>query len=241
MLRLLAAGAAVTLTVWAVSMIRPVRWRALVYSLPLPMTVVLLTTGVRVDSGQLLGVTALYAFFGVTAVLHARCGWHILAADAAGVIAYLLLSRAFTLLPVLPFVPVLIAVCTLWLAVTAMLPPRTDRPAGPAPPRPRALVKLGTAASGALLMVGAGRFLKGLVVTFPYSGILTAIESRHDLGNFTRHFVRNSVCLFAFFTAGHLVQDHGRAAAIAAGWLAHLLCAAGLHLRPRLRRAPRPA
>ena len=59
----LSAVLLVTAVVWAVSVIRSVRLRALVYSLPLPMTLALVTTDHRVDGAQVLGVLGLNLFF----------------------------------------------------------------------------------------------------------------------------------------------------------------------------------
>ena len=56
-------------------------------------------------------------------------------------------------------------------------------------------------ALGALLMVGLGQLLQGMVVTFPYSGVLVVVETRRDLVEFRAHFARNSLALLAFFTA----------------------------------------
>ncbi|WP_101254695.1 hypothetical protein [Streptomyces barkulensis] len=237
MLSLLAAGAAVTLTVWSVSMIRSVRWRALVYSLPIPITVVLLVNPVRVDGGQLLGVVALNVFFAVIALLHTRWGWHIALADLAGVLVYIALGRAIALFGPVPLAPVLVVVCAAWAVAVVLLPPAPG-PAPEPPSRAGPLVKLGTAAGGSMVMVAAGQYLKGLVVTFPYSGVLTAIETRHDLVRFARHFTRNSISLVAFFTAYQMVQQQGRPAALAAGWLVHAVCVLGLHLRRPGARAP---
>ncbi|MEK8110182.1 hypothetical protein NKG94_49460 [Micromonospora sp. M12] len=73
-----------TAVVWAVSVIRSVRLRALVYSLPLPMTLALVSTDHRVDGAQLLGVLGLNLFFVTVAVTHHRLRWPILLADGAG-------------------------------------------------------------------------------------------------------------------------------------------------------------
>ena len=63
----------VTAVVWAVSVIRSVRLRALVYSLPLPMTLALLTTDYPVGGAQVLGVVGLNLFF-VTVAVPTSCG-----------------------------------------------------------------------------------------------------------------------------------------------------------------------
>lgn len=237
MTSLLVAAVTVTLTVWVVSLIRSVRWRALVYSLPIPITMMSIATPFHVDGGELLGVVALNAFFVVVAVLHVRVGLHIVVADLAGVLVYLGLSRLIAVFEPLPLPPVLAVVGALWAVATVLFPPGPDEAAGPAT-RLGPMAKLGAAAGGSLLMVAVGRHLKGLVVTFPYSGVLVVLETRHDLERFTRHFTRNSIGLVAFFTACHLLREQGRPAALAAGWLAHALCATALHLGRARGRPP---
>src|SRR4051794_18194193 len=85
-------------------------------------------------------------------------------------------------------------------------------------------------ALGALLMVGLGQLLQGMVVTFPYSGVLVVVETRRDLVEFRAHFARNSLALLAFITAYYLTQGISRPVAAASGWAAFLCCALLLHL-----------
>ncbi|MEO5873817.1 MAG: hypothetical protein ABIS86_00830 [Streptosporangiaceae bacterium] len=229
----LLASLAVTLVVWAVSMIRSLRWRALVYGLPLPITVVLLATPVAVDGGQLLGLVALNAFFSVVTVVHHRLGRHIVVADLAGIAVYLALGLLTARWGPVPFWPVLGAVTVLWACVTLRLPPpHRDARAQPPPSTLLAAVKLGTVFSAALLIVALGGLLKGLIVTFPYSGVLVVLESRDQLAGFSRHFARNSISLVAYFTAYHLLQDHSQPLALTAAWAAFTAVLLTLHLPP---------
>jgi hypothetical protein len=231
------AALAVTAVVWTVSLIRPVRARALVYSLPLPMTLVLASGGVHVDGAQLLGVVLLVVFFLVVSVAHDRLGWHILLADAGGVLVYVVIGAAVARAGQIPFVPVLCGVCLAWLVIE-VLSRRSGRSVGatvtpsPTPPAAPALAVLGKLAAvftAALLMVGLTGLLSGLVVTFPYAGVLVAVEARHHLGEFTRHFATASLALVAFVTAYWLLQGAGTAAALAAGWFAFAVTAVALH------------
>jgi hypothetical protein len=268
----------VTAVVWAVSLIRPVRVRALVYSLPLPMTLVLAAGEVRVDGAQLLGVVLLVVFFLVVSGVHERLGGHILLADAAGVLAYVVIGAALARAGPIPFVPALSGVCLVWLVTQALArrggrpvdagapppaatpvpappPAATPVPAPPpaaapvpapppaAAPTPLAVLgKLAAVFAAALLMVGLTEPLSGLVVTFPYAGVLVAVEARRQLGEFTRHFATASLALVAFVTAYWLLQGAGTAAALAAGWAAFAVTAAALHhaaTRPGPPRRPR--
>jgi hypothetical protein len=225
----LVTGLVVTVVVWAVSLVRSVPLRALIYSLPVPITVVLVTTRIPVDARQLAGVVLLNVFVAAVAGLHHRLRWPILVADLAGVAVYVAASWALLRAGPLPFLPVLAATTGLWLLLAAWRRPRARPPAAerPALPGPGKLLVL---AAGALLMVGLGGLLAGMVVTFPYSGVLVVVETRRDLMEFRAHFARNSLALLAFFTAYHLAQGVSRLAALAAAWAAFVCCALLLHM-----------
>ncbi|MDG9677243.1 hypothetical protein [Micromonospora sp. DH14] len=247
----------VTAVVWAVSVIRSVRLRALVYSLPLPMTLALLSTDYRVGGAQLLGVLGLNLFFVTVAVTYHRLRWPILLADAAGIAVYVALSAGL-LAVVVPFEAALVGTLVLWSGAMLLLHRRArpsaapaDAPAAPADERAAvaetsdggrpdglpALLKLVVIFVGAILTALLGAVLRGMVVTFPYSGVLVAVEARHQLREFSRHFARNSLALVGFLTAYHYLQDASSAVALGAGWAAFAVVAVALHLPLR----PRPA
>ncbi|MBQ0990060.1 hypothetical protein PSH03_003667 [Micromonospora sp. PSH03] len=242
----------VTAVVWVVSVIRSVRLRALVYSLPLPMTLALLTTDYRVEGAQVLGVLGLNLFFVTVAVTHQRWRWPILLADVAGIAVYVALSAGLLAVHI-SFEVALAVTLVLWLAAILWLRRRAShsdsRGVGPpavlaeeavavAETRPDglpALLKLVVIFVGAVLTQLLGAVLRGMVVTFPYSGVLVAVEARRQLTEFSRHFARNSLALVGFLTAYHYLQDVSSAAALGAGWAAFAVVAAALHLplRPR--------
>ncbi|RLP86973.1 hypothetical protein [Micromonospora sp. CV4] len=230
----------VTAVVWAVSLIRSVRLRAFVYSLPLPMSLALVSTGHRVEGAQLLGVLGLNLFFVVVAVTHHRLCWPILLADAAGIAGYVAFSAGLLAVPV-PFAPALVGTVALWALAMLLLRRRHPAPEPAAPVtgahsgrRLPAPVKLLVILLGATLTGLLGELLRAMVVTFPYSGVLVAVESRRDLVAFTRHFARNSLALVAFLAAYHRWQDGPPVAALAAGWVAFALVAGALHAATRV-------
>lgn len=241
----------VTVTVWAVSLIGPVRLRALVYGLPVPMSLVLSGTGQRVDGGQIIGVLLLVAFFATVAVLHVRLAWPVLLADAAAVVGYIIFGW---LLPArVPLWPAVTAVTALWAVglVLAHRRPVAVPPGGAARDRTStvdhdrapvrrtgvrvALAKLAGVFAAALLMTVLAGPLAGLVVTFPYSGVLVAVEVRRDLVEFTRHFAVTAISLVGFLTGYAACQHRGTVVALAAGWGVFLVLAAASQLTRRRR------
>ncbi|MEU1590344.1 hypothetical protein [Micromonospora sp. NPDC005710] len=239
----------VTAVVWAVSVIRSVRLRALVYSLPLPMTLALVTTGHRVEGPQVLGVLGLNLFFVVVAVTHRRWRWPILLADVAGIAGYVALSAGLLAVDI-PFEVALAGTLVLWLVAVLWLRRRARRRVAPTeevapeavpgtqtrPDGLPALLKLVVIFVGAVLTQLLGAVLRGMVVTFPYSGVLVAVEARRQLAEFSRHFARNSLALVGFLTAYHYLQDVSSAVALGAAWAAFAVVAVALHLPVRPRR-----
>ncbi|MEU4554459.1 hypothetical protein [Micromonospora violae] len=240
----------VTAVVWAVSVIRSVRLRALVYSLPLPMTLALVATDHRVAGAQVLGVLGLNLFFVTVAVAHQRLRWPILLADVAGIVAYVALSAGLLAVEI-PFEAALAGTLVLWLAALLWLRRRAGRSAGPRaevvvvgqtrPDGLPVLLKLVVIFVGAILTALLGAVLRGMVLTFPYSGVLVAVEARRQLAEFSRHFARNSLALVGFLTAYHYLQDVSSALALGSGWVAFAVVAAALHLPMRRRRVARAA
>ncbi|MFF0318137.1 hypothetical protein ACFYPH_26310 [Micromonospora sp. NPDC005252] len=270
----------VTAVVWAVSVIRSVRLRALVYSLPLPMTLALVSTPYGVGGAQVLGVLGLNLFFVTVAVTHQRLRWPILLADGAGIAVYVALSAGLLAVDI-PFEEALGATLVLWLAAMLLLRRRArtrvasataaggadaaaageadaaaagpaaagdadSRAETPAEGRPDglpALLKLLVIFVGAILTAVLGAVLRGMVVTFPYSGVLVAVEARRQLVEFSGHFARNSLALVGFLTAYHYLQDVSSAVALGSGWAAFAVVATALHLplrRPGSARASPP-
>ncbi|WP_405430981.1 hypothetical protein [Micromonospora sp. NBC_00617] len=266
----------VTAVVWAVSVIRSIRLRALVYSLPFPMTLALVSTPYGVGGAQVLGVLGLNLFFVTVAVTHQRLRWPILLADGAGIAVYVALSAGLLAVDI-PFEAALAATLVLWLTAMLLLrghartraaaaagagdaaaaaangadaaaagpaavgdaDARAATPAGGRPDGLPALLKLLVIFVGAILTAVLGAVLRGMVVTFPYSGVLVAVEARRQLFEFSGHFARNSLALVGFLTAYHYLQDVSSAVALGAGWAAFAVVATVLHLPLRRRSSAR--
>jgi hypothetical protein len=222
------SAAVIAVVVWAIGLIGPTRWRALVYALPIPVTAVMASTDLGVDARTLLGIGALCAFIVAVTWLHDRLGWPVLLADAAAAALYVGLGGLIARLPALPFWPVLGGLLVVWAATAALVlaRPGLTRPVTPRTlSLPGSLLKLAGVFAAALAMVALGGFLRGLVVTFPYSGVLVVVDARDRLPSFARHFLLASPGLLMFLAGFHLGEGWGRPAAIAAGWVATLSCA----------------
>lgn len=90
------------------------------------------------------------------------------------------------------------------------------------------LGKLAGVLTATFAVVWLAGLLAGLVVTFPYSGVLVAVEVRRELVAFTWAFARTSIALVAFLAGFAGGQGHGTAVGLVAGWLAFGVCAVAL-------------
>jgi hypothetical protein len=225
----------VALIVWAISLVDSARLRAFVYSLPIPMTLVLLLRPVAVDGAQVLGIVLLTLFFGLVALLHHRYRWNILLADAAGVAFYVTAGAGLARAGGWPLGPTMVVVVVAWTVAniaTMLHSRRSDARLTTMDGVVRSTeANLAIALAGSLVTAGLGRALGGLVVTFPYAGVLVAVQSRADLPQFARHFLRNSLSLVVFVAAFAQVQHLARGVAIAGAWAAFLSCSLLLNLR----------
>ena len=218
-----ASALLIAAVVLAVRLVPSLRFKAAVYSLPIPMTLALVGSGGHVDARHLLGVVMLVLFFVAVSVLHHRYGLHILLADGLALLAYLLLAWPLAALGRMPFLPTLVAVCGLWAITAARRPPAV--PVEGTPPGRPGLLSVMVVVGTALLMAPLGGVLQSFVVTFPYSGVLVVVETRRSLPAFTRQFARASLALVAFLAAYHFAEPYGRGWALATAWAAHLTTA----------------
>jgi hypothetical protein len=192
----------------------------------------------------LAGVVLLVLFFVVVSWLHHKTRMPIVVADVGGVVAYVGLAAGVATFPPLPFAPTLAVVLGVWAAANLGIWgwarrrheewPRATVAGGSenglGPVRRLLVVFVGSAAA-----VAFGGLLSGLIVTFPYSGVLVAIESRRSLPTFTRLFALNSLGLVAFMSAYYAFSEHGSGVALAVAWVAFSVTVLLLHLRRVLR------
>jgi hypothetical protein len=235
---------AIIAIVWLIGILTDSRWRALAYSLPIPMTIVLVATGEPVEARHTLGVVLLAAFFRCAVWLRHGRGLGMAAVVAGAVALYVAAGFAVAQwwrAPMAVSAGVSLAVIAWWLrrdaaadAAASATATVNDEPAagGLAVARlldPVRLVVITTAASLAALL---GSVLGPLVVTFPYSGLPLLVDGRDVLRGLSRGVTRNAVALVAFFAAVDVVQDAvARPLAIGAGWVAFAVTAAIVNWR----------
>jgi len=171
--------------------VRSPRAKSLVYMLPVPFSLALVTTGKGVDATHAIAFFAVCLFVWLVWFLHARLKLNIILADVTAIACYCAFGLAMTrVVPssgdrALPWFATALAVIALGGAAAMILPHREEpghrsrmSPAIKAP-----LVILVVAA-----LVLAKRPLRGFMPGFPIATIFAVYESRRSLYTLARRF-----------------------------------------------------
>jgi hypothetical protein len=194
------------------------------------MTLLIITNNVTVSSQQIWGVFLLNVFFYTVAFLSRWTWMHgpLSVAVATGV--YIGGSVAVNHLPQVAFTPACVVYVAFWASTTVAflrfhIQTGTSRHRRPkndfASAVQRQMVRAGVIAVVCAVVYFAARAMKGLVVTFPFAGVLTAAELNDEARDFAREFQFTSVALLAYFATMFVGQSYDlpRQTVIFSGWL----------------------
>ena len=225
----IASAAAIAAVIVTMSVLRNPAVKALVYSLPLPLSIALLATGGHVGGSNVAGLGLLVGFLWLVRLVYGWTG-SIAVADLLGAGAYVGLGWWVS-----RFHPEFAVSATvfglLWLIFASMPRPLPAVVAtlSPVDVRAKGVVVFGLS----LLLLSARSLLAGAVVTFPYSGVFAVVEVRDNLEQLAAVFTRNSIAMLSLLAAMRATQPSvGLWAALAIGWLVYLPVLAAVRRRP---------
>jgi hypothetical protein len=232
----------IIVVVLVVSRISSTRLRAVTYSLPIPMTLVLISSANKDVSGlHLLGVVDLVFFFFVISAITKYTRLVPLARVVLAVISYIAVATVLAYYVPHPHFPAT-ATCVVgaWLIFSIMLACRfgalTSEPGDDAELETHTrwdwTVRIATVTAATFAMVGLASLVKGLAVTFPYSGTLVAFSLGRSANRFAIHFTVQSIALIAFISGYFGAQQAGTDVAlrIGTGWAAFAVAATAVQL-----------
>jgi hypothetical protein len=183
------------------------RTKALIYSLPIPITIALIATNGIVTTSNIIGLALICGFIYLTYILHTIMRLHIIVSDVASAAAYIgigyLLIKTFHI----SFLTSVITYLVLWLIGMFLLRNHqvVENPRHPSAISP--LTKTGVTTVVGFIMFSLKNVLSGIVVTFPYSGVFAVIETRSNLQIMSRIIFRNSAAILGLFVTLFLLQD----------------------------------
>ncbi len=168
--------------------------KAIIYGIPIPITIAFLTTNKIVNSTHIIGLILLTFFIWLTYFFHNKKNIHILASDFISALTYILIS--FPLLRFFSnvnFSLISIIYFSLWFTYMNFFyktknPIKTESKISP-------LVKVIVVLPIAYSLFKLSSLLKGVIVTFPFSGVFAVIESQNNLYTLATEFTKNSIAI----------------------------------------------
>lgn len=235
----------VVATVLAISSIRSPRLRAIIYCLPIPMSIVILGTDSKVNTSHPFSLLLVLVFTFSVWLLYKKLGLPIILSIALGACLYVLLGLGNSYIIKIPFMPMYIFEVFLWLLWVIVQPLRFS--GGDRKTHDKPLAAIDYAQRGAIvfvctyILIGIKGLIFGAIATFPFNGIFTSYIMKDQLTLFANELGRNFLGLFNFFLTVYLFQDKiGLGHAVAIGWV---VCAVTIFFISRYvpRRHPQKA
>lgn len=199
---------AIGIVIAAMASVHNVRTKALLYVMPIPISIGLIATHGVVTASNLLGLLLIWVFLFVCWQLSDKHHVHIIFADVVAALLYIFLGYWLVRWIDWPFHYVIILFVVFWVAAILWLRshPSSEKPHQPSPIPP--IVKGTAAGLISFAIFGLKHLLAGIVVTFPYNGVFAVIEARHQLEIFIRAVIRNTIAIAALFITMYYVGPH---------------------------------
>lgn len=217
----------VTLSILLISSIDSPKLRATIYSMPIPITVILIGSGGNVNTTHLTGLIDVTLFIISVWFLTKKLSLHIVPALVAGVILYVLTGLLFRPLVEVPFLVSYFVLSILWL-LTIIVPPKIDsihykKVIDRLEPKDYAIRGVVVFSLAAAVM-SIKSLILGAATTFPFNGIFTVYVMRDQLPVLIAEILRNLFALFNFLLAIWIFQPiTGLLPALAIGWIIELI------------------
>jgi len=215
------SAAAIGIIIFAMASIREVRTKALLYVLPIPISIGIIATHGIITASNVLGLVLTCLFLiGIRTLVDI---YHvpIITADILACIAYVGLGYVLIKLVHLPFIVMSMLYLALWAVVTWWM---HTHQVSDTPSKPSALPPSTKGAIAGGISFGIYSFkdlLAGIVVTFPYNGVFAVIEVQHHLNVFVRSVIRNTIAITGLFaTMYYLHAQLPLLLNLLAGWIA---------------------
>lgn len=215
------AVAAITVVVWTIMLARSPRLRATLYSFPVPITIAIVSGPASEPGGQFLGVVLLVVFMYLVAVLDPVVGRVM--AVVGGLVGYVAMAAAihrWVEVPAGTAFGASAVVLGLHQVLVRARPRDVHEVASQAKP---GLLEFGVVPVSTSLTWALGSVLGPFVVTFPYSGVPTALAIRNGRLAFALSFGRRAWLLLGFLGLFHLAREYmSTASALGIAWLVFL-------------------
>lgn len=207
------------------------RFKATIYSLPIPITIVLIVTNITIDYSHIVGLFLLCLFLWSVFYIHEKIHTPILIADIFSASIYVVLGFLLMKLFTFGFWQTALLYVIFWLVYISRYKPINQSDSRS---RIHPLIKGVIVFLIALLLLFMKNNLGGFIVTFPFLGIFAVLETKNATYTLAGEFTKNSLAVLLLFIAIRLLSTHiGFYQAIIVGWL---LCISFFICLQRLRK-----
>jgi hypothetical protein len=195
--------------------------KALIYSLPIPITIALIATGGTVNETNIIGLFLLILYLWLMVFLVKR-GMNVYVADIVAVIAYVVVGYVAITYIKLPFEVTLIIYAIFWVLYAILYRHKVSREVKSSK-RLNPVVKFPIVTITSFILFSLKSYLSGVVVTFPFSGVFAVIESRGTLRTLAAMFTGNSIGILALFGVVYYLGSTNLVVKILAGWASYFV------------------
>lgn len=212
---------AISGVITALSKIPNQQTKALLYSLPIPITIALIGSNSIATSLSISGLALTVLFLWGCYYFHVKKKKGILLTDLLLALLYVGVGYLLATYLRVSFELAIGLYFTAWLAAMYLFKGKTFSYTTAQPARSRLWVKSSTVFGIAYLLFTLKQYLAAFVVTFPYSGVFAVYENRAGLQPQAALFTRNSIAILAFFAVNHYMgNNYGPIPRYIGSWIA---------------------
>lgn len=212
---------AVSAIITAMAGVQSQKLKAILYTLPFPITIALIGSNSVATSLSMLGLMLTGSFLWGCYFLHFKMGVKVLYADAILAILYVVAAYVLAQSLDVSFWTMFTTFVLTWLTLMAVFRKTTFRYRSQTPAKTNIWLKAIVVFVIAFALFSTHQYLAAFVVTFPYNGVFAVYENKAGLLPQAALFTRNSLALAAYFLANYLVgTQHDAVVRYTASWLA---------------------
>jgi len=207
----------ITLVILLIASVREGRLRAIIYGLPLPITTALIATKSQIDASHVIGLFLLCVFLWLVFFFYKKRNLTIIASDILSATIYVILGFFLIRIISIDFWKMVFFYLLFWIIYLLRYQPKYEQ-GSKSPIKP--LIKGGLVFVISLCLLLLKSILRGVVVTFPFSGIFAVVEAKDTLYTLAGEFTKNSLSILVFFIIVNVLSPKiGYYQSILLGWL----------------------
>lgn len=199
---------AVSMIISAMAKAHNQKLKAILYTLPFPITIALIGSNSIATSLSISGLTLTAGFLWGCYYLYSRLKVNVLVVDVVLSVIYVAVAYMLANSLKISFWAMLSIYLIIWIVLMVLFNSMTFKYKKVAPAHTNVYLKASVIFVIAFGLFSMHQYLAAFVVTFPYNGVFAVYENKYGLLPQAALFTRNSLALGAYFTANYLVGTH---------------------------------